>query len=326
MKGTGRTEASGRIVGIRSLLRGCAWPACAAACLTSACILEPEDVPAYPTELVLAVQTDSLPGCALVDAGDSYALAASGSSAWLLGCEAGELSASFQLGREAVDVAVSGAAGAILTGDSLVPVDCSSATMLPAVGMGGSCVACCPGDEVILVLRQDGTLLGVDAASWTVSMEVRTGLAGCTAMAADSQGDAVFLLEPVEKAVYRIEVPTGSAGPSYSPGPAIGDLEGCADGSCITVDGSNELWLLGPDCQPALLLTLPEEPFCGDATSDLDYFYAGCPTRGLVICSSSGEQVYSAEFWQGIGDISISPSGGYALMGLPGQIVLLGLY
>jgi hypothetical protein len=233
------------------------------------------------------------------------AAGAAGSTVYLVDCGSTDLLAAVVLPAPVIDVALSEGWAAALLQDSLVPISCPSGQVVEGAGLPEAGQAVVASGGKAYVLCAGGTMVVFEEGSWTDPEIVKTGLEGASLICADSSGTALFLDRPADSTIVRIDPVTWQVTSSVDVYGEVVDLETAADGFCCAMEGSNEIWVMGPQCQVLFLLTYPAIPACGAAMPDNSYFYAGCPGVGLVVCSTSGEQVLLDQSFPGLVDISL---------------------
>jgi hypothetical protein len=288
------------------------------------CILGPAgDEPGYPTVHALTIMADTSGVPTACDLRDGLAAGAAGGTVYILDCPAEEILFAVTVADTVVDLALGDSWAVALLPDSIVPVSletgqASEGTSLPA---GGIAIAAEAGR--MIVLCDDGSIVTVQEGSWGSPSVVRSGVAGCSAMAAEPGGSALFVADPAGSRIARVDVATGRVTAQAEVYGEVTDLEASGEGFCMTIAGSNEIWVMGPLCSTLYLLTFPEEPDCGAAMPDDSYFFAGCSAEGLVVCAGSGEQVHTDASIQEIGDISLSADHALIACSADSSLVLL---
>jgi len=287
--------------------------AAAPLCLCS-CILEPSGPPGYPHEYGDSWACDSLGAPA------SCAFSSDG-AIWAVACEGGVLLAGEGIPPSgwpeadgAADIAFvpgTGAAAACC-GESLVVVQDGGAAVFVRLPSHSGLVT--PSGDGLLVSGSGGDLTSV-SPGWEVLGTVTTSLDTVTGLCVPSWSASAFASDGA--CILEVDPATGGTLDSMVPGPEIIALfdAGTAGLGMVPADG-NELWILEAEpLRTSTLITFPHTLEAGAAPSDGQYCYGCCPgSPGLVVCSVSGEQVWSTDDFGSLSDVALSSSGDLALL------------
>lgn len=274
--------------------------------LTGGCLLEPVEEAGYPSEQVLSIPAGAAGVPVACDVRGDRAMGAAGSTIYLVDCLNEELLFTAALPDTVIDVALGEGWALVLLPDSIVPIALSSGQPAEGFGLPAAGVGVSAESGEVFVLCADGSILAMDEGSWQSPFIAPTGLAGAAAMAADSGGTILFVADPAASRIVRVEPFSGRVTAQVDVFGEVEDLEQACGGFCCSMQGSNEIWVMGPQCEVLFLLTYPDVPSCGAAMPGNSFFFAGIPGIGLVACAPSGEQVLLDPSYQGLTDIALS--------------------
>lgn len=270
------------------------------------CIFDsPPDIPGYPSRVdfsisLKSVGTPSMCECTCVQ---DLALVIADNNIVLIDIAYGDIVSVLDTGveiRDLGDTDVDGY-GYVLTESLLYPVDLVGESLDPPlnIGSGAKYISISAADGSAWIVHENDCLTKVDLLTQEVSGIPSKLMADCQGIAADQNGDVIFLAGGSRMVIAAFDTETWTETGSCSvPGEVISLFPGPPGFVCAVVEGSNELWYIKEeDCNLYKMITFPVVPTTAASMPDGSYAYAVCENIGMIIVAESGQIEYrTSEF------------------------------
>ena len=262
------------------------------------CIFDsPSAVPGYPSRVDFSIPFESVgtPSMCECTCVQDMALVIADNNIVLVDIAYGDLISVLDVGveiRDLGDTDVDGY-GYVLTDSLLYPVDLVGEHLDPPlnIGSGAKYISISGTDDSAWIVYKNDCLTKVDLLTHEVSGIPSKLLADCQGIAADQNGDVIFLAGGSRMVIAAFDTETWTETGSCSvPGDVISLFQGPPGFICALVEGSNELWFIKEEnCDLYKMITFPVVPTTAASMPDGSYAYAACENIGLIIVAESGQ-------------------------------------
>ncbi len=262
------------------------------------CIFDsPSEIPGYPSRVdysisLESVGTPSLCECTCVQ---DLAMVIAGDNIVLVDIAYGDVVSVLDTGveiRDLGDTDVDGY-GYVLTESLLYPVDLVGKSLDPPlnIGSGAKFISISVDDDTAWIIHENDCLTEVDLLTHEVFSIPSKLLDDCQGIAADQNGDVIFLAGGSRRVIAAFDTETWTeTGSCPLPGDVISIFPGPPGFICAVVEGSNELWYIKKEnCELYKMITFPVVPITAASMPDGSYGYASCESVGMIIVAASGQ-------------------------------------
>lgn len=262
------------------------------------CIFDsPSEILGYPSRVDFSISFESVgaPSMCECTCVQDLALVVAGDNIVLVDIEYGDVVSVLDVGveiRDLGDTDVDGY-GYVLTESLLYPVDLVGKRLDSPldIGSGAKFISISVDDESAWIIHENDCLTKVDLLTNEVFSIPSKLLADCQGIAADQNGDVIFLAGGSRMVIAAFDTETWTETGSCSvPGDVISIFPGPPGFICAVVEGSNELWYIKKEnCDLYKMITFPVVPTTAASMPDGSYAYAACENIGMIIVAESGQ-------------------------------------
>jgi hypothetical protein len=249
----------------------------------------------------------------------AIAVVAAGTSLAMIDLQAGQSTATLEIGVGIDDIADSDAGGYawVLADSFLYPVDLAGSSLGDPVRLGGagSFVTVSTSGQRALVSMADDSVRLLDLNNMQLSTLDSLVLPGCQGLAFGGD-ETVYAALGSQSVIAGYETAGWTEiGRVSVPGEVIDLFPGPSGYICAIVNGSNELWYIRTiDCKLYRMITFPETPSAAASMPEGDYAYATCPATGLLVVAESGQVELRTQDFGFPSGMDITPDGDRAVL------------
>ncbi len=262
------------------------------------CIFDsPSAIPGYPSRVDFSIPFESVgtPSMCECTCVQDLALVIAGNNIVLVDIAYGDMLSVLDVGveiRDLGDTDVEGY-GYVLTDSLLHPVDLVGEHLDPPlnIGSGAKFISISGVDNTAWIVHENDCLTKVDLLTHEVFGIPSKLLADCQGIAADQNGDVIFLAGGSRRVIAAFDTETWiEIGSCSVQGDVISLFPGPPGFTCALVEGSNELWFIkNENCDLYKMITFPVVPTTAASMPDGSYAYAACDNIGMIIVAESGQ-------------------------------------
>ncbi|MCD4848468.1 MAG: hypothetical protein K8R76_09765 [Candidatus Aegiribacteria sp.] len=265
------------------------------------CIFDsPSEILGYPSRVDYAISFESVgvPSMCECTCVQDLALVIADDNIVLVDIVSGDMVSVLDVGveiRDLGDTDVDGY-GYVLTESLLYTVDIVGECLDPPlnIGSGAKFISISVVDGSAWIVHENDCLTKVDLITHEVFSIPSKLLDDCQGIAADQNGDVIFLAGGSRRVIAAFDTETWTeTGSCPVPGDVLSLFPGPQGFICAIVEGSNELWFIKKEnCDLYKMITFPVVPTTAASMPDGSYGYAACENIGMIIVAESGQIEY----------------------------------